>query len=201
MAESDSIIAITRKYLELRMTLIPYLYSAFWRYRREGLPPVRALALENQNDGRTHSIDDQYMLGDSLLVAPLIRGEKTRAVFLPCGEWYDFWTHERFAGGQTVTYDTPLEVIPVFVKAGAILPLADPVQYAGEDTVFDLRVFCFGKGEKCFTLYEDDGVSLKYKNEKYNKFILKQDVLGGFSAVRIGTETPRYIIREWKCVD
>jgi alpha-D-xyloside xylohydrolase len=201
MAESDSIIAITRKYLELRMSLIPYFYSSFWRYHLEGLPPVRALVLDYHDDGRTHSIDDQYMFGDSLLIAPVFRGEKTRTVFLPCGEWYDFWTHEHFAGGQTVTYDTPIDVIPVFVKSGAILPLADPLQYAGEDTVFDLRVFCFGKGEKCFTLYEDDGVSLKYENEKYNRFILKQDVLGGFSAVRIGTETPRYTIREWKCVD
>jgi alpha-D-xyloside xylohydrolase len=200
MSESDSIIAVARKYLELRMTLIPYLYSSFWRYHLEGVPPVRALALDYQNDGRTHSIDDQYMLGESLLVAPLVRGEKTRTVFLPCGEWYDFWTHECLAGGKTMAYGTPLDVIPVFGKSGTMLPLADPVQCTGEDTIFDLMVLCFGKGEKCFTLYEDDGVSLKYENGEYNRLILKQDTLGGFSVTRTGRETPRYTIREWKCV-
>jgi alpha-D-xyloside xylohydrolase len=201
MAESDSIIAITRKYLELRMRLIPYLYSSFWRYRLEGLPPVRALALDYQDDERTHAIDDQFILGDSLLIAPVFRGEKSRSIFLPSGGWYDFWTHEHFNGGETLVYDTPLDLIPVFVKSGVILPLADPVQCLEEHTLFRLTMFCFGSGEKRFTLYEDDGTSLAYEEGKYNKIILAQNAEGGVDVTRDGTEVLRYDTKEWKYID
>ncbi|MDR2021506.1 MAG: DUF5110 domain-containing protein [Treponema sp.] len=200
MPESDTIITITRKFLELRMALIPWLYSAFWRYHLEGLPPVRALALDYQNDVCTRSLDDQYMFGDSLLVAPVFRGEKSRKIFLPGGEWYDFWTHEHFDGGQTLAYDAPLDIIPVFVKSGSILPLAEPIKYVGETILFRLTVFCFGGGEKHFTLYEDDGISFACEEGKYNKLILVQDVNGKCDVTRTGTEPPRYDIKEWKLI-
>jgi alpha-D-xyloside xylohydrolase len=198
MPESGRIIAIVRKYLELRMSLIPYLYSAFWRYRLEGLPPVRALALDYQNEKSARSIDDQFLLGDGLLVAPLFGGAKSRSVFLPPGEWYDFWTYGRFDGGQTMDYAAPLDVIPVFVKSGLILPLADPVQWVGERTVFCLTARCFGRGKKEFTLYEDDGLSLACENGKYNTVILTQNLKGGVDAVRRGTEAPRYEVKKWE---
>jgi alpha-D-xyloside xylohydrolase len=200
MPESGAVTAIAKKYLELRMALIPYLYSSFWRYRLEGLPPVRALALDYQDDGRTHGIDDQYMFGDSLLIAPVFPGQKSRNLFLPSGEWYDFWTHEPFTGGQTLVYDTPHEVIPVFVKSGVILPLAEPVQFVGENVMFSLTVFCFGRGEKRFILYEDDGVSLACEEGKYNRVILTQDAEGCVGFTRTGTEAPRYDLKEWKFV-
>jgi alpha-D-xyloside xylohydrolase len=198
MPESGDIVAIVRKYLELRMSLVPYLYSAFWRYRLEGLPPLRALALDYQNENPARSIDDQFMLGDGLLVAPVFRGEKSRPVFLPSGEWYDFWTHRRFDGGQTLDYAASLGVIPVFVKSGLILPLADPVQWVGDDTVFKLSACCFGGGEKKFTLYEDDGLSLAHESGKYNTVILTQDLQGGVDVVRRGREAPRYEIEAWE---
>ncbi|MDR0758890.1 MAG: DUF5110 domain-containing protein [Treponema sp.] len=201
MPESDCITAIAKKYLELRMALIPYLYSSFWRYRLEGLPPVRSLALDYQYDDRARSVDDHYMFGDSLMVAPVFRGEKSRNVFLPLGEWYDFWTHERFAGGQVLAYETPLERIPVFVKSGSILPLAEPVQFVDENGIFNLIVFCFGGGEKHFTLYEDDGISLAHEKGRYNTFLLVQDKAGKVNAARTGTEPPRYDIKEWKLID
>jgi alpha-D-xyloside xylohydrolase len=201
MPESSVVTAIAKQYLELRMRLIPYLYSSFWRYRLEGLPPVRALALDYQDDERARAIDDQFMLGDSLLVAPVFRGEKTRKVFLPQGAWHDFWTHERFDGGQTLAYKTPLETIPVFVKSGVILPLAKPVQCVEENALLTISAFCFGKGEKRFTLYEDDGVSLAYESGKYNTVILDQDAEGDITVVRNGIEPPRYDITEWKYID
>jgi alpha-D-xyloside xylohydrolase len=201
MPESDSIIAITKQYLELRMRLVPYLYSAFWRYRLEGLPPVRALALDYQDDERTHAIDDQFMLGDSLLIAPVFGGEKSRNIFLPSGGWYDFWTHEHFDGGQTLTYDVPLDIIPVFVKSGCLLPLADSVQCVEEHTLFRLTLLCFGSGEKYFTLYEDDGTSLAYEEGKYNRVILTQNPEGGVDVTRSGTEAPCYDVKEWKYID
>ncbi|MDR2079159.1 MAG: DUF5110 domain-containing protein [Treponema sp.] len=201
MPENDTVITITRKFLELRMALIPWLYSAFWRYHLEGLPPVRALALDYQNDVCTCSIDDEYMFGDSLLVAPVFRGEKSRKIFLPPGEWYDFWTYKCLDGGQALVYETPIDIIPVFVKSGSIIPLAEPVHYVGEDTVFRLTAYCFGGGEKRFTLYEDDGISLAHEKGRYNTFLLVQDKAGKVNAIRTGTEPPRYDIKEWKFID
>ncbi|MDR2630669.1 MAG: DUF5110 domain-containing protein, partial [Spirochaetaceae bacterium] len=164
-------------------------------------PPVRALSLDYQDDERTHVIDDQFMLGDSLLVAPVFRGEKSRNIFLPPGEWYDFWTNERFDGGRTLVCETPLDVIPVFVRSGVILPLAEPVQCVEEHTLFRLTLLCFGSGEKCFTLYEDDGTSLAYEEGKYNRVILTQNVEGGVDVTRSGAEPPRYDVKEWKYID
>jgi alpha-D-xyloside xylohydrolase len=201
MNGSDAVTAIVKKFLELRMKLIPYFYAAFWRYHLEGRPPVRALALDYENDGLTHTIDDQYMFGDSLLVAPVFRGQTSREVFLPAGEWYDFWTHERLSGGKTIVCKTDLEILPVFIKSGVIFPLAEPVLCVKEDTVFDLTVFCFGGGEKRFTLYEDDGLSLAHEEGKYNTLVLTQDGNGSVSAVRTGTEPPRYVVREWNGID
>jgi alpha-D-xyloside xylohydrolase len=200
MAESEKITAIAASLLKLRMKLLPYLYTAFWRYHTEGLPPVRALVLDYPDDGRTHSIDDQYMLGDSLLVAPVFWGQNSRTVFLPEGGWYDFWTHEKIEGGRTINYDAPLEVIPVFVKSGSILPLAEPLQSVEANAVFDLTIFCFGSGEKSFTLYEDDGTSLAYEKGKYNTVILSQNASGKGVVSRTGTEKLRYDIREWNYI-
>jgi alpha-D-xyloside xylohydrolase len=201
MNESEGITKMAKDLLILRMKLLPYLYSAFWRYHLEGLPPVRALVLDYQHDERTYSIDDQYMFGDSLLVAPVFRGEKSRSVFLPSGEWYDFWTHNRYTGGEPMVYETPLEVIPVFVKSGAILPLAEPLPFIDENVIFNLTVLCFGRGEKYFTLYEDDGVSLACEGGRYNRLLLVQDKTGRVRAERTGPETPRYNIQEWKYID
>jgi alpha-D-xyloside xylohydrolase len=198
MSESAGATGIVKKYLVLRMKLIPYLYSAFWRYHTEGTPPVRALALDYQNDERTHAIDDQYMLGDSLLVAPVFKGQKSRSVFLPDGDWYDFWNHEKYTGGMSLDFTVPLEKIPVFIKSGSILPLAKPVQYIEDNTVFDICVLCFGAGDKSFCLYEDDGISLAWEQGRYNRLILSQDSAGKTTCNRIGNESPRYTVREWK---
>ncbi|GHV53055.1 glycosyl hydrolase family 31 [Spirochaetia bacterium] len=204
MDESGEITAIAASLLKLRMKLLPYLYTAFRRYHTEGLPPVRALVLDYPKDGRTHSIDDQYILGDSLLVAPVFWGQNSRTVFLPEGDWYDFWTHEKINGGRAISYDAPLDRIPVFIKSGSILPLAEPVQYVDAETLFSMTIFCFGVGGKNFTLYEDDGTSLAYEEGKYNTVVLSAGASGGNSGKgavsRTGTEKPRYNIREWKYI-
>src|SRR5258708_2843871 len=130
---------LCRQILELRMKFIPYLHAAFVRYHREGLPPFRALIMDFPDDPQTQTIDDEYLLGDSVLVAPVIfrrgpgnpstaeaKGDAQRSVYLPEGDWYDFWTDERYAGKQRITVRVPLEHIPLFIKAGTVLPLARP---------------------------------------------------------------------------
>jgi len=201
MPQSGEITVLARKYLELRMRFIPYLYSSFWRYRLEGLPPVRALVLDYEKDERTHSIDDEYMFGDSLLVAPLLRGQSSREVYLPGGDWYDFWAHEKYTGNKSFTINAAIDIIPLFVKSGVILPLAEPLQHITDDATFDITAYCFGGGGKKFTLYEDDGATLAHEKGKYNTLTLSQDAEGKVNVTRQGIEKPRYSIKEWVFID
>jgi len=117
-----------RKLLELRMSFVPYLYAAFNEYHLKGMPPIRALVLDWPDDPAVREIDDQYMFGASVMVAPMFLGQKTRSVYLPAGDWYDFWTHQRHAGGQKIEVACPPEQIPLFVKSGSLLPLAKPLE-------------------------------------------------------------------------
>jgi alpha-D-xyloside xylohydrolase len=146
-----------RRLMELRMQLLPYLHAAFARYHREGLPPFRALVMDWPEDKATWGIDNQYMMGDALLVAPVVAGESEREIYLPEGEWFDFWTNQRHAGGQSMKRNVPLEHIPVFVKAGAILPLATPTLHSEDAAGFEIRAVAYGHGSATATIYEDDG--------------------------------------------
>ncbi|MBS1858636.1 MAG: glycoside hydrolase, partial [Acidobacteria bacterium] len=114
----ESTEATCRAVMELRMRLIPYPHAAFVRYQREGLPPFRALVMDYPDDPATWAVDDQYMAGESLMAAPLVGGQATRRVYLPAGEWYDFWTGRKLPGKQRIQVEAPLEQIPLYVKAG-----------------------------------------------------------------------------------
>ena len=153
-----------RRLFECRMQLVPYLYAAFYQYYKAGKAPVRALVSDYTDDPNTYTIDDEYLFGDGMLVAPIIAGEESRTVYLPQGTWYDFWTHKPYNAGY---HEVRQEDIPIFVKGNTVLPLARPVQYIEPDTKFLLDVVCFGKqGE--ITLVEDDGVTTGtvYKEHK-----------------------------------
>src|SRR5574341_431335 len=151
---------IARKYLGLRYRLLPYLYTAVWQAAQTGAPIVRPLLFEYPDDPQTYNLDDQFMLGDALLAAPVLEGGATgRAVYLPAGEWFDYWTHERIGGGQTITVSAPLDQLPLFVRAGAVIPLWPIQQYVGEKAIDVLTLEAFwAKGEHRSLLYEDDGI-------------------------------------------
>lgn len=141
--------AVARAAIELRHQLLPYTYTAFWRHTRTGLPVMRPLALAWPGDARAVACEDAFLWGDDLLVAPVLRrGARRRRVYLPPGDWFDFWSGDRASGGQTVVLDTPLDRIPLFARAGSAVPLAGG----------DLRVF---PGEGLSWLYEDDGETLR----------------------------------------
>ncbi len=148
---------ICRQFIELRMQLLPYLYSAFVRYHESGLPPFRALVMDYPNDARTWAIDDQYLAGDSLLVAPVVAGERERSVYLPAGQWFDFWTGRRLQGARQFNVSVPLNQLPVFIKAGTLLPLAQPSLHTADPRSFELSVRAYGSGDAQCLLYEDDG--------------------------------------------
>jgi alpha-D-xyloside xylohydrolase len=153
----EAVEAQCRAVMELRMRLIPYLHAAFVRYRREGLPPFRALVLDYPDDSATWPIDDQYLVGGSLLTAPLVAGQNGRTVYLPAGDWFDFWSGERHGGKQRLTVKPPIEQIPLFVKAGTILPLAEPTLHTEDPASRRVTAQVYGAGPARAVLYADDG--------------------------------------------
>ncbi|AFC28899.1 glycoside hydrolase, family 31 [Paenibacillus mucilaginosus 3016] len=159
---------LCRSLFELRMSLIPYLYTSFARYHFEGRPPFRALVMDYPEDSNTYGIDDAYMMGDSILVAPLVTGTSGREVYLPGGRWRDFWTGEAYEGGRTYSVQPALERIPVFVKDHTLLPLAVPQTSVPDDASFDLTIRAYGDRPGELHLYEDDGSTFAYRDGSYN---------------------------------
>jgi alpha-glucosidase len=157
--------SICRRWIGFRYELLPYIYTAAWQAAQSGLPMMRSLALAFSGDRRTYSVDDQFLLGDTLLAAPVGRpGQTSRRVYLPGGPWYDFWTGERQSG--EVTADAPLERMPLYVRAGSVLPMGPVMQHSGEWPPESLRLHVYpGSGESW--LYEDDGHSLAYRSGEF----------------------------------
>ncbi|MEO8370770.1 MAG: TIM-barrel domain-containing protein [Candidatus Solibacter sp.] len=192
--------AVCRELFQLRMSLIPYLYSAFSQYRETGKPPFRALVLEYPEDPLTFRIEDEYMMGDSLLIAPLFAGDDgKRKVYLPKGAWYDFWTGKRYEGQQSYTIEMGPTRIPVFAKAGSLVPLAKPVESVRPETQFELNVKVFGDGSQPFRLYEDDGITFDFEKGKQNVIELQWTAGGGQVRKIKGAYTgaSRYRVAGW----
>jgi alpha-D-xyloside xylohydrolase len=171
-SDRQAVADTVRQLLRLRMSFIPYLYAAFNEYHSTGKPPIRALVLNWPAEPKTRQIDDQFMFGDSVLVAPMFADETNRALYLPSGDWYDFWTHARITGGSTIVVTNSVEQIQLFVKSGTLLPLAQPVEFIKPDTCFDVTVNVVGDKPSDFTLYEDDGVSTAYAHGEQNQITL-----------------------------
>jgi alpha-glucosidase/alpha-D-xyloside xylohydrolase len=158
---------IARKYSELRYQLLPYTYTLAWEARELGLPLMRAMWLHYPDDERARGLGTQYLWGRDLLVAPVFtKGAATREVYLPNGDWYDWWTNAKVAGGRTVTREVDLATMPIYARAGAIVPI-DPVrQYTAEPVTGPTTLKVFRGADGRFTLYDDDGISQEYLGGK-----------------------------------
>ena len=156
--------AIIVKYLKLRYSLLPYAYSLGKRTYDSGAPFMRALFMDFPQDPHVAKIGDEYMFGPALLVAPVTeQGMQSRTVYLPAGsDWYDFWTNEKSRGGQSVRVSAPIDVIPVFVRAGSILPIGAPIlNTSTSQPLEEIRIY---RGRDAqFDLFDDDGVSYAYE--------------------------------------
>lgn len=144
-----------RALFRVRMSLLPYLYTMFYDYHTTGKPPVRALVCDYENEAEARTCQDEYLFGDAMLVAPLVAPEKERDVWLPQGTWYDFFTGARYEGG---THHIVTNGIPVFVKAGTLLPVAEPVEYVKPDTCFAVTLRAYGDCQQavCRLVEESD---------------------------------------------
>jgi len=159
---------ICRKYLELRYRMLPYLYSAVRECATTGMPIMRALWLHFPNDPKSVECQDQYMWGKNLLVAPVVeKGASTRRIYLPPTTWYDFWTGERIEGGRDMSRPVDLETLPLYVRAGSILPLGPVKQFVDEKVDGPLSVSIYPGADASFLLYEDDGVSFNYRKGQW----------------------------------
>jgi alpha-D-xyloside xylohydrolase len=180
----EDIRSVCRSLFEIRMSLLPYLYTSYAKYSTEGLPPFRALVMDYPDDPNTYGIDDAYMMGDSILVAPIVTGEMERSVYLPRGRWHCFWTGEIYEGGQAHVFAPGIETIPVFVKDGTLLPLAEPLQHVSDDAVFNISVKAYGETASACMLYEDDGTTFEHRNGVYNW--MKIECKDGLEVTRSG---------------
>jgi alpha-D-xyloside xylohydrolase len=168
--------AVISRYLRLRYTLIPYIYSLGKHTYDTGAPFMRALFMDFPNDAKVSNIGDEYMFGPAFLVAPVTeQGRETRLVYLPAGsDWYNYWTNEKLKGGQTVTVAAPIDIIPLFVRAGSIIPMGIDIQNtAMAQSLKEIRVYPGKTAE--FTLYDDDGVSYDYEKGKGRTTRLRWD--------------------------
>jgi alpha-glucosidase len=162
--------AICREYMQLRYRLLPYIYSLFWQASQTGAPVLRPLLYHFSDDPGTYQIHDQVLLGASLMAAPIYHPGRTyRAVYLPRGEWYDWWTGERLGSTESATpilAHAPLERLPLYLRAGAIIPSGPALRYTDEHPLDALTLDIYpGDGE--FTLYEDDGHTFAYQRGQF----------------------------------
>ena len=157
--------AILEKYLKLRYQLMPYTYSIAYHSYETGAPYTRALFMDFPSDPEVANIPDEYMFGPAFLVAPVVeQGATSRKVYLPAGcDWYDYWTSKRFKGGQTITVSAPIDTLPLFVRAGSIVPLGSTILSASEpQSITSVRIYPGADGD--FTLFADDGNTYAYEN-------------------------------------
>lgn len=195
MEDADYYTRVCRKYHKVRMSLLPYLYSAFVKYYKEGVPPVRALVMDYEEDSSVRNVDDEYMFGNNLLVAPMtVEDGIERSVYLPVGKWYDFWDNTVYEGGQRYQIQADYDKIPVFVKDQCILPLADPVDYVVSEMIFDIHPRVYGDGGEGCILYEDDFESFAYEQGRQNEVRLSLNANGQMQVYRSGEEKIRYRI-------
>jgi alpha-glucosidase len=183
--------SVCRAAIELRYQLLPYLYSAFAECHFYGYPIIRPLWTAEPENPQLRSIDDCYFVGDSVLVAPVLyEFALRRTVYLPAGDWYDFWTNDRYTGGQIISIEAPLDRVPLFIKSGMALPMIPVMQHTGEKPIdkLILRIYT-DSGET--RLYEDAGEGLGYEQGEYrwmhivctetaNTMTIERDIEGAY---------------------
>jgi len=155
---------ILTSYDRLRYRLMPYIYSMAWRVTSDSYTPMRPLAMDFRSDPRALNVGDQFMFGPALLVTPVTEpGADTRRMYLPKSTWYDFWTGRKLDGGAMITTAAPLDRIPLYVRAGSIIPLGPDLQYAAEKPADPIELRVYRGADASFTLYEDENDSYDYE--------------------------------------
>ncbi|MEM9024695.1 MAG: TIM-barrel domain-containing protein, partial [Bacteroidota bacterium] len=168
---SDEATDIVRKFIEIRYRLLPYLYTTFWQNSTYGTPMLRPLAFTDPEDTGTLHRNEEFLYGDHLLACPIVEpGATSRYMYLPRGAWYHYFSRELHDGGREVQVEAPLDEMPIFVRAGAVLPNYPLMQYVGEKKVDSLILQVYYSNSKTRSeLYEDGGDGYHYKKGRFNQ--------------------------------
>jgi alpha-glucosidase/alpha-D-xyloside xylohydrolase len=165
---------VCRQYLELRSRLMPYFYTAVREMHDTGLPIIRALWLHHPDDPVAVARGDEYLWGRDILVAPVVeKGATTRKVYLPRGRWVDFWTEDRVDGGREIDRAVDLATTPLYVRAGAIVPMGPVKQYTSEPTTAPTTFVVYSGADGTASLYEDDGRSFDYRKGAFMRIAMR----------------------------
>ena len=161
---------ILEEYIRLRYRLLPYIYSVSWQVTSDGGTMMRPLMMDFANDPNALDVGNQFLFGPSMMVSPVTQeGATNRSVYLPGqGAWYDFWTGKQETGGQRIDAAAPIETMPLFLRAGAVLPMGPVVQYASEKPAAPLEIRVYRGADGAFTLYEDEGDNYNYEKGRYS---------------------------------
>ncbi len=186
--------SINRRYLTLRQRLMPYLYTLAHETELTGAPMVRGIAWDHPDDPRADEFPYQFFLGSDLLVAPVFRSEAAsggwrEGVYLPAGNWIDYWTGQVIAGGQAVDVPVDLETLPVLVRAGAIIPMYPASLYDGEVPADPLTLDIYPSGDSVFALYEDDGDTRQYREGSFSTQVFSASVAEDGRRINVGLAT------------
>jgi alpha-D-xyloside xylohydrolase len=196
--KGDVVYDAIEKFIHLRYSLLPYIYSVSHEITANQSSMMRALVMDFPLDKKTHDINNQYMFGKSIMVIPVtdamytkdevLNGTTTKVrdlaaiksteVYLPANTtWYDFWTNKKMDGGQTISKETPMDIIPLYVKAGAIIPIGPKVQYAEEKNWDNLEIRVYTGKDGTFELYEDENDNYNYEKGASSLIKFKWDEL------------------------
>jgi alpha-D-xyloside xylohydrolase len=173
----DKTYDVLAKFINLRYSLLPYIYSTAWDVTHHSGSIMRALFMDFKQDKQVYDIGSQYMFGKSIMVSPVTNaGLQEQAVYLPAGAlWYDFWTGKTEDGGKSITTATPIDIMPLYVKAGAIIPWGPKVQFAEEKKWNNLEIRVYPGADGDFTLYEDENDNYNYETGKYTEIMFHWD--------------------------
>jgi len=200
-AFGEEVLDIYRKYVKLRYQWIPYIYDLFYEEEQTGAPIMRPLVYHYEQDDNARECNDEFMLGSRILVAPVVnQGMRKRMVYLPEGQWYDYWTEEKLTGPVWFVREAPLDVCPIYVKAGSVIPAMESCSYVGEKPL-DMLILDVYPGEGCWDHYLDNGEDFAYREGKYHKYHFTVDEAGRVTGkvVHAGYDAPykRIVVRRF----
>jgi len=189
---------VTKKYIELRYKFITYLYSLMRESSINGNPVIRPLFYHYQEDEKTYNINDQFLFGQNIMICPILRpGITTRVVYLPEGIWYDYWTDEKIEGNKHIVVEAPLDILPIFIKAGSIVPQDEVMNFVDEKKeILELHYYSGNDGE--YEIYLDDGASFDYKNGVYSEVLIKCKEIDKTISISVDVKKDSYHIPKLK---
>jgi alpha-glucosidase len=190
---------VATEYIRLRYSLIPYIYSAYWKLHRDGIPLVRPLVMDYPADNNVAQIVESWMFGDNILVSPVVTnyGATTKSVYLPQGTWVNYWTDAVYTGGAAVSIPTNADTMPILVKQGAIIPTQKVVSYINnypitqntKNAVVPVTIHVYGGANSSYEYVDDDGVTYNYEKGQYRDVIYTHTSTSTSEQVAIGAPT------------